>query len=198
MIVYVLNDYWMVSVGFDINDNLLLWKVYVVYIWGCFVNVEVVYCQNDWCEVKLSYGVSCYSDLNLYQEIVVIVMQCVYMFVNQFVNVLLNFGIDSNMCYDVFYFSFGCDYVVVVIVMYQLMLWKKGDMGLQQCVLVLGGVYNECGFGISLLWSVCFEYVWMFKYDIMLSYGVEVSSYVYDGQCECFEIGFLLFNLLFQ
>ncbi|WP_175941810.1 poly-beta-1,6 N-acetyl-D-glucosamine export porin PgaA [Burkholderia pyrrocinia] len=196
-ITYNLNDYWTVSGALDSNDNTLPWKAYVAHIWGRSANVEVVYRQNDRREVKLSYGVSRYSDSNLHQEISATGTQRVYTSANQLVNVSLNLGTDSNTRQDAPYFSPGRDYAAAATVMHQLTLWKKGDMSLQQRLSASGGVYNERGFGTSPLWSARLEHAWTFKHDITLTYGVEVSSHAYDGQRERSETGFLSLNLPF-
>ncbi|WP_406806815.1 poly-beta-1,6 N-acetyl-D-glucosamine export porin PgaA [Burkholderia semiarida] len=196
-IAYALNDYWTVSAGLDTNDNSLPWKAYAAHIWGRSANVEIVYRQNDRREVKLSYGVSRYSDSNLHQEIAATATQRVYTSANQLVNVSLNLGTDSNTRRDAPYFSPGRDYAAAATVMHQLTLWKKGDLGLRQRVSVSGGAYNERGFGTSPLWSARIEHAWTFKHDITLSYGVEVSSHAYDGQRERSETGFLSLNLPF-
>ncbi|KVH53024.1 poly-beta-1,6 N-acetyl-D-glucosamine export porin PgaA [Burkholderia sp. MSMB1072] len=196
-IAYALNDYWTVGAGLDTNDNSLPWKAYAAHIWGRSANVEVVYRQNDRREVKLSYGVSRYSDSNLHQEIAATATQRVYTSANQLVNVSLNLGTDSNTRRDAPYFSPGRDYAAAATVMHQLTLWKKGDTGLQQRLSVSGGAYNERGFGTSPLWSARLEHAWTFKHDITLSYGVEVSSHAYDGQRERSETGFLSLNLPF-
>ncbi|MBR8050135.1 poly-beta-1,6 N-acetyl-D-glucosamine export porin PgaA [Burkholderia vietnamiensis] len=196
-IAYALNDYWTVSGALDSNDNSLPWKAYAAHIWGRSANVAVVYRQNDRREVRLSYGVNRYSDSNLHQEIAASATQRVYTSANQLVNVSLDLGTDSNTRQDAPYFSPGRDYAAAVTVMHQLMLWKKGDMGLQQRVSVSGGMYNERGFGTSALWSARIEHAWTFKRDITLSYGIEVSSHAYDGQRERSETGFLSVNLPF-
>ncbi|WP_322088788.1 poly-beta-1,6 N-acetyl-D-glucosamine export porin PgaA [Burkholderia sp. BCC1999] len=196
-IAYALNDYWTVSAGLDTNDNSLPWKAYAAHVWGRSANVAVVYRQNDRREVKLSYGVSRYSDSNLHQEIAASATQRVYTSANQLVNVSLDLGTDSNTRQDAPYFSPGRDYAAAATVMHQLTLWKKGDMSLQQRVSASGGVYNERGFGTSPLWSVRLEHAWTFKHDITLTYGVEVSSHAYDGQRERSETGFLSVNLPF-
>lgn len=196
-IAYALNDYWTVSAGLDTNDNSLPWKAYAAHIWGRSANVSVVYRQNDRREVKLSYGVSRYSDSNLHQEISATATQRVYTTANQLVNVSLDLGTDSNTRHDAPYFSPGRDYAAAATVMHQLTLWKKGDMALQQRVSVSGGAYNERGFGTSPLWSARLEHAWTFKHDITLSYGVEVSSHAYDGQRERSETGFMSVNLPF-
>ncbi len=196
-IAYALNDYWTVGAGLDTNDNSLPWKAYAAHIWGRSANVEVVYRQNDRREIRLSYGVSRYSDSNLHQEISATGTQRVYTTANQLVNVSLNLGTDSNTRQDAPYFSPGRDYAAAATVMHQLTLWKKGAMGLQQRVSVSGGVYNERGFGTSPLWSARLEHAWTFKHDITLTYGVEVSSHAYDGQRERSETGFLSVNLPF-
>ncbi|MGU7811014.1 poly-beta-1,6 N-acetyl-D-glucosamine export porin PgaA [Burkholderia sp. AW49-1] len=196
-IAYALNDYWTVSAGLDTNDNSLPWKAYAAHIWGRSANVSVVYRQNDRREVKLSYGVSRYSDSNLHQEISATATQRVYTSANQLVNVSLDLGTDSNTRRDAPYFSPGRDYAAAATVMHQLTLWKKGDMALHQRVSVSGGAYNERGFGTSPLWSARLEHAWTFKHDITLSYGVEVSSHAYDGQRERSETGFLSVNLPF-
>ncbi|RQS21593.1 poly-beta-1,6 N-acetyl-D-glucosamine export porin PgaA [Burkholderia sp. Bp8992] len=196
-IAYALNDYWTVSAGLDTNDNSLPWKAYAAHIWGRSANAEVVYRQNDRREVRLSYGVSRYSDSNLHQEITATATQRVYTSAKQLVNVSLNLGTDSNTRKDAPYFSPGRDYAAAATVMHQLTLWKKGDMSLQQRVSASGGVYNERGFGTSPLWSARLEHAWTFKHDITLSYGVEVSSHAYDGQRERSETGFLSLNLPF-
>ena len=196
-IAYALNDYWTVSAGLDSNDNSLPWKAYAAHIWGRSANVSVVYRQNDRREVKLSYGVSRYSDSNLHQEITATATQRVYTAANQLVNVSLDLGTSSNTRKDAPYFSPGRDYAAAATVMHQLTLWKKGDMGLQQRISVSGGAYNERGFGTSPLWSARLEHAWTFKHDITLSYGVEVSSHAYDGQRERSETGFMSVNLPF-
>ncbi|WP_175975041.1 poly-beta-1,6 N-acetyl-D-glucosamine export porin PgaA [Burkholderia sp. BCC1047] len=196
-IAYALNDYWTVSAGLDTNDNSLPWKAYAAHIWGRSANVEVVYRQNDRRQIRLSYGVSRYSDSNFHQEIAATATQRVYTAANQLVNVSLNLGTDSNTRRDAPYFSPGRDYAAAATVMHQLTLFKKGDVGLQQRVSVSGGVYNERGFGTSPLWSARLEHAWTFKHDITLSYGVEVSSHAYDGQRERSETGFLSLNLPF-
>ncbi|RQS18087.1 poly-beta-1,6 N-acetyl-D-glucosamine export porin PgaA [Burkholderia sp. Bp8998] len=196
-IAYALNDYWTVSGALDSNDNSLPWKAYAAHIWGRSANVAVVYRQNDRREVKLSYGVSRYSDSNLHQEINATATQRVYTAANQLVNVSLDLGTDSNTRQNAPYFSPGRDYAAAATVMHQLTLWKKGDMGLQQRLSVSGGVYNERGFGTSPLWSARLEHAWTFKHDITLSYGVEVSSHAYDGQRERSETGFMSVNLPF-
>ncbi|AOI62768.1 hypothetical protein WS51_03845 [Burkholderia territorii] len=196
-IAYALNDYWTVSAGLDTNDNSLPWKAYAAHIWGRSANVSVVYRQNDRREVKLSYGVSRYSDSNLHQEITATATQRVYTSANQLVNVSLDLGTDSNTRNDAPYFSPGRDYAAAATVMHQLTLWKKGDMSLQQRLSASGGVYNERGFGSSPLWSARLEHAWTFKHDITLSYGIEVSSHAYDGQRERSETGFLSVNLPF-
>ncbi|CAB3746896.1 poly-beta-1,6 N-acetyl-D-glucosamine export porin PgaA [Burkholderia puraquae] len=196
-IAYALNDYWTVSGALDTNDNSLPWKAYAAHIWGRSANVSVVYRQNDRREVKLSYGVSRYSDSNLHQEIAATATQRVYTTANQLVNVSLDLGTDSNTRQNAPYFSPGRDYAAAATVMHQLTLWKKGDMGLQQRISVSGGVYNERGFGTSPLWSARLEHAWTFKHDITLSYGVEVSSHAYDGERERSETGFLSVNLPF-
>ncbi|WP_175662953.1 poly-beta-1,6 N-acetyl-D-glucosamine export porin PgaA [Burkholderia ambifaria] len=196
-IAYALNDYWTVSGGLDSNDNSLPWKAYAAHIWGRSANVSVVYRQNDRREVKLSYGVSRYSDSNLHQEITATATQRVYTAANQLVNVSLDLGTGSNTRRDAPYFSPGRDYAAAATVMHQLTLWKKGDMGLQQRISVSGGAYNERGFGTSALWSARLEHAWTFKHDITLSYGVEVSSHAYDGERERSETGFLSLNLPF-
>ncbi len=196
-IAYALNDYWTVSGALDTNDNSLPWKAYAAHIWGRSANVSVVYRQNDRREVKLSYGVSRYSDSNLHQEISATATQRVYTSANQLVNVSLDLGTDSNTRQDAPYFSPGRDYAAAATVMHQLMLWKKGDMGLKQRISVSGGVYNERGFGTSPLWSARLEHAWTFKHDITLSYGVEISSHAYDGERERSETGFLSVNLPF-
>ncbi|MBY8603664.1 poly-beta-1,6 N-acetyl-D-glucosamine export porin PgaA [Burkholderia arboris] len=196
-IAYALNDYWTVSAGLDTNDNSLPWKAYAAHIWGRSANVEVVYRQNDRRQVKLSYGVSRYSDANLHQEIAANVTQRVYTTANQLVNVSLDLGTDSNTRQDAPYFNPGRDYAAAATVMHQLTLWKKGDMSLQQRLSASGGVYNERGFGTSPLWSARLEHAWTFKHDITLTYGVEVSSHAYDGQRERSETGFMSVNLPF-
>ncbi|WP_107313459.1 poly-beta-1,6 N-acetyl-D-glucosamine export porin PgaA [Burkholderia metallica] len=196
-IAYALNDYWTVSGGLDTNDNSLPWKAYAAHIWGRSANVSVVYRQNDRRQVRLSYGVSRYSDSNLHQEISAGATQRVYTSANQLVNVSLDLGTDSNTRHDAPYFSPGRDYAAAATVMHQLTLWKKGDLGLQQRVSVSGGAYNERGFGTSALWSARLEHAWTFKHDITLSYGVEVSSHAYDGQHERSETGFMSVNLPF-
>ncbi|OXI37276.1 poly-beta-1,6 N-acetyl-D-glucosamine export porin PgaA [Burkholderia aenigmatica] len=196
-IAYALNDYWTVSGSLDTNDNSLPWKAYAAHIWGRTANVSVVYRQNDRREVKLSYGVSRYSDTNLHQEISATATQRVYTTANQQVNVSLDLGTDSNTRQNAPYFNPGRDYAAAATVMHQLTLWKKGDMGLQQRVSVSGGVYNERGFGTSPLWSARLEHAWTFKHDITLSYGVEVSSHAYDGERERSETGFMSVNLPF-
>ena len=95
-IAYALNDYWTVSGGLDSNDNSLPWKAYAAHIWGRSANVSVVYRQNDRREVKLSYGVSRYSDSNFHQEISATATQRVYTTATQQVNVSLDLGTDSN------------------------------------------------------------------------------------------------------
>ncbi|HEM7878120.1 poly-beta-1,6 N-acetyl-D-glucosamine export porin PgaA [Burkholderia contaminans] len=196
-IAYALNDYWTVSGALDSNDNSLPWKAYAAHIWGRSANVSVVYRQNDRREIKLSYGVSRYSDSNLHQEIAATATQRVYTSATQQVNVSLDLGTDSNTRTDAPYFSPGRDYAAAATVMHQMTLWKKGDMGLQQRVSVSGGMYNERGFGTSALWSARLEHAWTFKHDITLSYGVEVSSHAYDGQRERSETGFMSVNLPF-
>ncbi|KVH29912.1 poly-beta-1,6 N-acetyl-D-glucosamine export porin PgaA [Burkholderia cepacia] len=196
-IAYALNDYWTVGAGLDTNDNSLPWKAYAAHIWGRSANVSVVYRQNDRREVKLSYGVSRYSDSNLHQEISATGTQRVYTSANQIVNVSLDLGTDSNTRQDAPYFSPGRDYAAAATVMHQLTLWKKGDMSLQQRLSASGGVYNERGFGTSPLWTARLEHAWTFKHDITLTYGVEVSSHAYDGQRERSETGFLSVNLPF-
>ncbi|WP_175747218.1 poly-beta-1,6 N-acetyl-D-glucosamine export porin PgaA [Burkholderia ambifaria] len=196
-IAYALNDYWTVSGGVDSNDNSLPWKAYAAHIWGRSANVSVVYRQNDRREVKLSYGVSRYSDSNLHQEITATATQRVYTAANQLVNVSLDLGTGSNTRRDAPYFSPGRDYAAAATVMHQLTLWKQGDMGLQQRISVSGGAYNERGFGTSALWSARLEHAWTFKHDITLSYGIEVSSHAYDGERERSETGFLSLNLPF-
>ncbi|KAG8155568.1 poly-beta-1,6 N-acetyl-D-glucosamine export porin PgaA [Burkholderia catarinensis] len=196
-IAYALNDYWTVAGGLDSNDNSLPWKAYAAHIWGRSAHVELAYRQNDRREVKLSYGVSRYSDSNFHQEISATGTQRVYTSANQLVNVSLNLGTDSNTRHDAPYFSPGRDYAAAATVMHQLTMWKKGDMSLQQRVSVSGGVYNERGFGTSPLWSARLEHAWTFKHDITLTYGVEVSSHAYDGQRERSETGFLSVNLPF-
>ncbi|WP_175733015.1 poly-beta-1,6 N-acetyl-D-glucosamine export porin PgaA [Burkholderia ambifaria] len=196
-IAYALNDYWTVSGGLDSNDNSLPWKAYAAHIWGRSANVSVVYRQNDRREVKLSYGVSRYSDSNLHQEITATATQRVYTAANQLVNVSLDLGTGSNTRRDAPYFSPGRDYAAAATVMHQLTLWKQGDMGLQQRISVSGGAYNERGFGTSALWSARLEHAWTFKHDITLSYGIEVSSHAYDGERERSETGFLSLNLPF-
>ncbi|MBF5013388.1 poly-beta-1,6 N-acetyl-D-glucosamine export porin PgaA [Burkholderia pseudomultivorans] len=196
-IAYALNDYWTVTGSLDSNTNSLPWKAYAAHVWGRSANVEVVYRQNDRREVKLSYGVSRYSDSNLHQEIAATATQRVYTSANQQVNVSLDLGTDSNTRNDVAYFSPSRDYAVAATVMHQLTMWKKGDMSLQQRVSVSGGAYNERGFGTSALWSARLEHAWTFKHDITLSYGVEVSSHAYDGQRERSETGFMSVNLPF-
>ncbi|WP_175950578.1 poly-beta-1,6 N-acetyl-D-glucosamine export porin PgaA [Burkholderia sp. BCC0405] len=196
-VAYALNDYWTVSGELDTNDNSLPWKAYVAHIWGRSANVSVVYRQNDRREVKLSYGVSRYSDSNLHQEISATATQRVYTSANQQVNVSLDLGTDSNTRQDAPYFNPGRDYAAAATVMHQLTLWKQGDMGLQQRVSVSGGVYNERGFGTSPLWSARLEHAWTFRHDITLSYGVEVSSHAYDGEHERSETGFMSVNLPF-
>ena len=196
-IEYALNDYWAVSAGLDTNDNSLPWKAYAAHIWGRSANASVVYRQNDRREVRLSYGVSRYSDSNLHQEIAATATQRVYTSATQLVNVSLNLGTDSNTRRDAPYFSPGRDYAAAATVMHQLTLWKKGDMSLQQRVSASGGVYNERGFGTSPLWSARLEHAWTFKHDITLSYGVEISSHAYDGQRERSETGFLSAKLPF-
>ncbi|HKT63091.1 MAG TPA: poly-beta-1,6 N-acetyl-D-glucosamine export porin PgaA [Burkholderia sp.] len=196
-IAYALNDYWTVSAGLDSNDNSLPWKAYAAHIWGRSANAQVVYRQNDRREVKLSYGVSRYSDSNFHQEISATATQRVYTAANQLVNVSLELGTDSNTRQDAPYFSPRRDYAAAATVMHQLTLWKKGDMGLQQRISVSGGAYNERGFGTSPLWSARLEHAWTFKHDITLSYGVEVSSHAYDGQRERSETGFMSVNLPF-
>ncbi|AOJ34746.1 poly-beta-1,6 N-acetyl-D-glucosamine export porin PgaA [Burkholderia metallica] len=196
-IAYALNDYWTVSGDLDTNDNSLPWKAYAAHIWGRSANVSVVYRQNDRRQVRLSYGVSRYSDSNLHQEISAGATQRVYTSANQLVNVSLDLGTDSNTRHDAPYFSPGRDYAAAATVMHQLTLWKKGDLGLQQRVSVSGGAYNERGFGTSALWSARLEHAWTFKHDITLSYGVEVSSHAYDGQHERSETGFMSVNLPF-
>ncbi|KVC34269.1 poly-beta-1,6 N-acetyl-D-glucosamine export porin PgaA [Burkholderia pseudomultivorans] len=196
-IAYALNDYWTVTGSLDSNTNSLPWKAYAAHVWGRSANVEVVYRQNDRREVRLSYGVSRYSDSNLHQEIAATATQRVYTSANQQVNVSLDLGTDSNTRNDVAYFSPSRDYAVAATVMHQLTMWKKGDMSLQQRVSVSGGAYNERGFGTSALWSARLEHAWTFKHDITLSYGVEVSSHAYDGQRERSETGFMSVNLPF-
>ena len=196
-IAYALNDYWTVGAGLDTNDNSLPWKAYAAHIWGRSANVSIVYRQSDRREVKLSYGVSRYSDSNLHQEISATGTQRVYTSANQLVNVSLNLGTDSNTRQDAPYFSPRRDYAAAATVMHQLTLWKKGDMSLQQRLSASGGVYNERGFGTSPLWSARLEHAWTFKHDITLTYGVEVSSHAYDGQRERSETGFLSLNLPF-
>ncbi|WP_412024784.1 poly-beta-1,6 N-acetyl-D-glucosamine export porin PgaA [Burkholderia cepacia] len=196
-VTYNLNDYWTVSGALDSNDNTLPWKAYVAHIWGRSANVEVVYRQNDRREVKLSYGVSRYSDANFHQEISATGTQRVYTSANQLVNISLDLGTDSNTRQDAPYFNPGRDYAAAATVMHQLTLWKKGDMSLQQRLSASGGVYNERGFGTSALWTARLQHVWTFKHDITLSYGVEVSSHAYDGQRERSETGFLSVNLPF-
>ncbi|QTD93911.1 poly-beta-1,6 N-acetyl-D-glucosamine export porin PgaA [Burkholderia anthina] len=196
-IAYNLNDYWSVTGTLDTNDNSLPWKAYAAHIWGRSANVEVSYHQNDRREIKLSYGVSRYSDSNLHQEIAATATQRVYTSANQLVNVSLDLGTDSNTRQDAPYFSPGRDYAAAATVMHQLMLWKKGDMGLQQRISVSGGVYNERGFGTSPLWSARLVHAWTFRHDITLSYGVEISSHAYDGERERSETGFMSVNLPF-
>ncbi|KVA26799.1 hypothetical protein WI44_27340 [Burkholderia cepacia] len=196
-IAYALNDYWTVGAGLDTNDNSLPWKAYAAHIWGRSANVSIVYRQSDRREVKLSYGVSRYSDSNLHQEISATGTQRVYTSANQLVNVSLDLGTDSNTRQDAPYFNPGRDYAAAATVMHQLTLWKKGDMSLQQRLSVSGGVYNERGFGTSPLWTARLEHAWTFKHDITLTYGVEISSHAYDGQRERSETGFLSVNLPF-
>ncbi|WP_269502459.1 poly-beta-1,6 N-acetyl-D-glucosamine export porin PgaA [Burkholderia sp. IMCC1007] len=196
-IAYALNDYWTVSAGVDSNDNSLPWKAYAAHIWGRSANASVVYRQNDRREVKLTYGVSRYSDSNFHQEIAATATQRVYTSARQLVNVSLDLGTDSNTRNDAPYFSPRRDYAAAATVMHQLQLWKKGDMGLQQRISVSGGVYNERGFGSSALWSARLEHAWTFKHDITLSYGIEVNSHAYDGQRERSETGFMSVNLPF-
>ncbi|MBY4714525.1 poly-beta-1,6 N-acetyl-D-glucosamine export porin PgaA [Burkholderia cepacia] len=196
-IAYALNDYWTVGAGLDTNDNSLPWKAYAAHIWGRSANVSIVYRQSDRREVKLSYGVSRYSDSNLHQEISATATQRVYTSATQLVNVSLDLGTDSNTRQDAPYFNPGRDYAAAATVMHQLTLWKKGDMSLQQRLSASGGVYNERGFGTSPLWTARLEHAWTFKHDITLTYGVEVSSHAYDGQRERSETGFLSVNLPF-
>lgn len=196
-IAYALNDYWTVGAGLDTNDNSLPWKAYAAHIWGRSANVSIVYRQSDRREVKLSYGVSRYSDSNLHQEISATATQRVYTSATQLVNVSLDLGTDSNTRQDAPYFNPGRDYAAAATVMHQLTLWKKGDMSLQQRLSASGGVYNERGFGTSPLWTARLEHAWTFKHDITLTYGVEVSSHAYDGQRERSETGFLSLNLPF-
>ncbi|MCA7898206.1 poly-beta-1,6 N-acetyl-D-glucosamine export porin PgaA [Burkholderia cepacia] len=196
-IAYALNDYWTVGAGLDTNDNSLPWKAYAAHIRGRSANVSVVYRQSDRREVKLSYGVSRYSDSNLHQEISATATQRVYTSATQLVNVSLDLGTDSNTRQDAPYFNPGRDYAAAATVMHQLTLWKKGDMSLQQRLSASGGVYNERGFGTSPLWTARLEHAWTFKHDITLTYGVEISSHAYDGQRERSETGFLSVNLPF-
>ncbi|MCA7975503.1 poly-beta-1,6 N-acetyl-D-glucosamine export porin PgaA [Burkholderia cepacia] len=196
-IAYALNDYWTVGAGLDTNDNSLPWKAYAAHIWGRSANVSVVYRQSDRREVKLSYGVSRYSDSNLHQEISATATQRVYTSATQLVNVSLDLGTDSNTRQDAPYFNPGRDYAAAATVMHQMTLWKKGDMSLQQRLSASGGVYNERGFGTSPLWTARLEHAWTFKHDITLTYGVEISSHAYDGQRERSETGFLSVNLPF-
>ncbi|TES71032.1 poly-beta-1,6 N-acetyl-D-glucosamine export porin PgaA [Burkholderia cepacia] len=196
-IAYALNDYWTVGAGLDTNDNSLPWKAYAAHIWGRSANVSVVYRQSDRREVKLSYGVSRYSDSNLHQEISATATQRVYTSATQLVNVSLDLGTDSNTRQDAPYFNPGRDYAAAATVMHQLTLWKKGDMSLQQRLSASGGVYNERGFGTSPLWTARLEHAWTFKHDITLTYGVEISSHAYDGQRERSETGYLSVNLPF-
>ncbi|AJX13052.1 poly-beta-1,6 N-acetyl-D-glucosamine export porin PgaA [Burkholderia ubonensis] len=194
---YNFDDYWSVAAGLDSNDNSLPWKAYVAHIWGKSANVEVGYRQNDRREVKLSYGVSRYSDSNFHQEIAATGTQRVYTSANQLVNVSLNAGTDSNTRQDAPYFSPSRDYAVAATVMHQWLAWKKSDMSMRQRISASGGAYNQRGFGTSALWSARLEHAWTFKHDITLTYGVEVSSHAYDGQRERSETGFLALNLPF-
>ncbi|WP_198351895.1 poly-beta-1,6 N-acetyl-D-glucosamine export porin PgaA [Burkholderia ubonensis] len=194
---YDFDDYWSVAGGLDSNDNSLPWKAYVAHIWGKSANVEVTYRQNDRREVKLSYGVSRYSDSNFHQEIAATGTQRVYTSANQLVNVSLNAGTDSNTRQDTPYFSPSRDYAVAATVMHQWLVWKKSDMSMRQRISASGGAYNQRGFGTSALWSARLEHAWTFKHDITLTYGVEVSSHAYDGQRERSETGFLALNLPF-
>ncbi|AJY10724.1 poly-beta-1,6 N-acetyl-D-glucosamine export porin PgaA [Burkholderia dolosa] len=196
-VTFNLNDYWTVSGGLDSDVNSLPWKAYAAHIWGRAANVEVVYRQNDRREVRVSYGVSRYSDSNLHQEIAATGTQRVYTSANQLVNVSLNLGTDSNSRQDTPYFSPRRDYAAAATVMHQLTMWKKGDMSLQQRISVSGGAYNQRGFGTSALWAARLEHAWTFKHDITLSYGIEVNSHAYDGQRERSETGFLSVNLPF-
>ncbi|WP_198385837.1 poly-beta-1,6 N-acetyl-D-glucosamine export porin PgaA [Burkholderia ubonensis] len=194
---YNFDDYWSVAAGLDSNDNSLPWKAYVAHIWGKSANVEVGYRQNDRREVKLSYGVSRYSDSNFHQEIAATGTQRVYTSANQLVNVSLNAGTDSNTRQHTPYFSPSRDYAVAATVMHQWLAWKKSDMSMRQRISASGGAYNQRGFGTSALWSARLEHAWTFKHDITLTYGVEVSSHAYDGQRERSETGFLALNLPF-
>ncbi|KVG18729.1 poly-beta-1,6 N-acetyl-D-glucosamine export porin PgaA [Burkholderia ubonensis] len=194
---YNFDDYWSVAAGLDSNDNSLPWKAYVAHIWGKSANVEVGYRQNDRREVKLSYGVSRYSDSTFHQEIAATGTQRVYTSANQLVNVSLNAGTDSNTRQNTPYFSPSRDYAVAATVMHQWLAWKKSDMSMRQRISASGGAYNQRGFGTSALWSARLEHAWTFKHDITLTYGVEVSSHAYDGQRERSETGFLALNLPF-
>ncbi|AOK21096.1 poly-beta-1,6 N-acetyl-D-glucosamine export porin PgaA [Burkholderia cepacia] len=194
---YNFDDYWSVAAGLDTNDNSLPWKAYAAHIWGRSANVSVVYRQNDRREVKLSYGVSRYSDSNLHQEISATGTQRVYTSANQIVNVSLDLGTDSNTRQDAPYFSPGRDYAAAATVMHQWLAWKKSDMSMRQRISASGGAYNQRGFGTSPLWTARLEHAWTFKHDITLTYGVEVSSHAYDGQRERSETGFLSVNLPF-
>ncbi|WP_193834306.1 poly-beta-1,6 N-acetyl-D-glucosamine export porin PgaA [Burkholderia ubonensis] len=196
-VTYNFDDYWSVSGGLDSNDNALPWKAYVAHIWGKSANVEVAYRQNDRREVRLSYGVSRYSDSNFHQEIAATGTQRVYTSANQLVNVSLNVGTDSNTRQATPYFSPARDYAAAATVMHQWLVWKKGDMSMRQRISASGGAYNERGFGTSALWTARLEHAWTFKHDITLTYGVEVSSHAYDGQRERSETGFLSLNLPF-
>ncbi|KVP73281.1 poly-beta-1,6 N-acetyl-D-glucosamine export porin PgaA [Burkholderia ubonensis] len=194
---YNFDDYWSVAAGLDSNDNSLPWKAYVAHIWGKSANAEVAYRQNDRREVRLSYGVSRYSDSNFHQEIAATGTQRVYTSANQLVNVSLNAGTDSNTRQNAPYFSPSRDYAVAATVMHQWLAWKKSDMSMRQRISASGGAYNQRGFGTSALWSARLEHAWTFKHDITLTYGVEVSSHAYDGQRERSETGFLALNLPF-
>ncbi|MCA8247188.1 poly-beta-1,6 N-acetyl-D-glucosamine export porin PgaA [Burkholderia multivorans] len=196
-VTYNVDDYWTLSGAVDSNDNSLPWKAYVAHIWGRSANVEIAYRQNDRREVKLTYGVSRFSDSNFHQEIAATGTQRVYTSANQLVNVSLGLGTDSNSRQDTPYFSPRRDYAAAVTAMHQMTLWKKGDMSLQQRLYASGGAFNQRGFGTSALWSARLEHAWTFKRDITLSYGIEVSSHAYDGQRERSETGFLSVNLPF-
>lgn len=194
---YDFNDYWSVSGTVDSNDNSLPWKAYAAHIWGRSASAEVTYRQSDRREVKLSYGVSRYSDANLHQEIAATGTQRVFTAANQFVNVSLNLGTDSNTRRDTPYFNPSRDYAAAATVMHQWTAWKKGDMSLRQRISASGGAYNQRGFGTSALWSARLEHAWTFKRDITLTYGIEVSSHAYDGTRERSETGYLALNLPF-
>ncbi|NLP59561.1 hypothetical protein [Paraburkholderia sacchari] len=196
-ISYAFNDYLSVSAGVDSDSNSLPFKAYLNHIWGKTAQASINFNDGDRRSASLSYAASRYSDSNFNQEIALSGTQRVFTAANQLVNVSLNLSTGSNTIRNAAYYAPSRDYTAEVVAMHQWAIWRSGEKSLVQRFYLIGGAYNERGYGTSAEMGARIEHNWTFSHDVTLRYGLGVLSHEYDGKREFSELAYATLTVPF-